>query len=116
MKSVFNIFLLIFCLGIFVLPKQEAYAQNFETEECCQSSSEKSDCCNDDDKNSENHCTDNCCSACHTCSSCLSFAIAKVEKYSPEFKNNFFKKSNFIYKSPSFSLYLKEIWQPPKLG
>ncbi len=116
MKNAVHILTMIFCLGIFLIPKQNFYAQNTETEKCCTSSSEKSDCCKDQKKNPEKGCQENCCSACHTCNTFISFPLAKAEKLNTEFKKDFFKKSSFVYKSPSFSFYLKEIWQPPKIG
>jgi len=99
-----------------MIPKQVFAVQNTGMEQCCKTKSEKKNCCNDKKQNPENHCKDNCCSGCHTCSSYVNFAFVKSEKINPDLKKINNKKANFIYKSPVFSFHLKEIWQPPKIG
>jgi len=116
MKNIISVFLMILCLGTFIVPKQVFAMQTTETEQCCKTKSEKKDCCKNQKQNAENHCKDNCCSGCHTCSSCVSFAFVKNQKIHHKLRKELSKKTNFIYKSPVFSFYLKEIWQPPKIG
>ena len=116
MKNVLNIVILIFCLGLFLIPKQNFYAQTENIETCCETKSDKSDCCNHKKEDSNKSCQDNCCSACHTCTSYVGQAISKTEKQLSNFVIISFEKANFAYSSPSFSYDLKDIWQPPKIG
>lgn len=114
-KSIFKICMLIFCLGIFVIPSQVFASQNTKMECCQKTKSENDNCCHHKKENPTKHCNDNSCSQCNTCFSLMNFIPQKSEK-ALDFKKSFYQKSNFIYQSPSFSFYLEDIWQPPKIG
>ncbi|WP_294284637.1 hypothetical protein [uncultured Chryseobacterium sp.] len=112
-------------MGIFLVPKDNFYAQNMQ-EICCKNDSEMS-CCKKEHQHQqhskENHgkeenqssCNDDCCSTCITCytyieTSCTKNLQAEILYY-PSNKNLLFE-----YSDPSLSDRLKEIWQPPKIG
>ncbi|MBQ0151758.1 MAG: hypothetical protein KBS61_02545 [Chryseobacterium sp.] len=109
--------LIIFCLGLFLIPKDNFYAQASQ-ENCC--SSKSSDCCkSDQDSNhkssSKNTCNDDCCSFCMTCHSFIeNFSIQPTIALLSYFSPN--KDLHYTYANPYLSDGLKEIWQPPKLG
>ena len=120
-----QIITLIFCLGIFLVPKDNFYAQNMQ-ETCCKNDSEMS-CCKKDHQqhqhSKENHskeeqqssCNDNCCSTCITCYTHIETQgfknlQAEISSYQSD------KHLPFEYSDPYFSDRLKEIWQPPKIG
>lgn len=120
MKSI-QLLLIIFCLGIFLIPKDNFYAQ-VSQENCCKAESKKS-CCekNNNDhgsKNSKNDhksCNDDCCSSCMTCNTFVENNFAKNNIWGiPSFKT--ISKIQVQYTDPYISNGLKEIWQPPKLG
>lgn len=126
-----HIWLLILCLGLFVIPKQYFLGQNvgescsavsITQQDHCKSdikaghkSDHKSDSCHKDGKN-KNHCTGNCnnCDICH-----FSIAVFQVPNHQEmpdltvDFKN---KKEDFSYVTPEFSSIFSKIWQPPKIG
>jgi len=118
-----QIITLIFCLGIFLVPKDNFYAQNRQ-ETCCKNDSEMKCCKKDHQQHSgEDHgkdestssCNDDCCSSCITCCAsiempCLKNPEAEIPYY-PSDKNLVFE-----YSDPYLSGRLKEIWQPPKIG
>lgn len=113
---------IIFCLGIFLIPKDNFYAQASQ-ENCCKTESNINSCCEKDhsDHNSQDSkkdhksCNDDCCSFCMTCHTFVENHFAK---------DNFWQISSFEsilkiqvqYSDPYISNGLKEIWQPPKLG
>lgn len=122
MKKRLQILLMIFALGIFVMPKQMLLAQ-FEASAmaCCSTSNSDDNCHHTSEqenpcKDSKQPCSTNCCT---TCSSC-------AYGFTPLAKPQFFlilealiaieKKSEFNYETPHFSTYLKDIWQPPKIA
>lgn len=114
-----NIIIIIFCLGIFLVPKDNFYAQASQ-ENCCKTGSESSNCCTDKHQSSKENskkdsCNDDCCSFCMTCHSFIENFSSKtsIAEFSP-FKIN--KNLHFSYADPHLSNGLKEIWQPPKLG
>lgn len=105
-----------FCLGIFLIPKDNFYAQ-FSKENCCKNNSKK-DCCktkHKESKEEKNTCTDDCCSSCIACFTFIETPSSKnLYLELTLFKSN--KNSPFEYSDPYISDRLKEIWQPPKLG
>ncbi|MCX8522419.1 hypothetical protein OF897_00585 [Chryseobacterium formosus] len=118
-----QLLLIIFCLGIFLIPKDNFYAQ-VSQENCCKTESKTKSCC---DKNQNNHhdsknskqdhksCTDDCCSSCAVCFSFIENNFAKNTFWEfSTFKT--FSKIQVQYSNPYISNGLKEIWQPPKLG
>ncbi|WP_346983799.1 hypothetical protein [Chryseobacterium sp. POE27] len=117
-----QIITIIFCLGIFLIPKDNFYAQNMQ-ESCCKKSS-GSDCCKKQHKENskENHhkkqkksCNDDCCSSCATCYSFIETPFSKGFKMDISYyKAN--KNLQFQYSDPYIFDRLKEIWQPPKIG
>src|SRR6218665_1643553 len=77
-----QLFMMIFCLGIFVFPKQNFNAQVAQSS-CCESQTQNSDCCKKEDASSkacshdskkEKDCKDNC-TTCKTCSSGFVFSV-----------------------------------------
>lgn len=117
-----QILLMVFCLGIFIFPKQMISAENTEMS-CCKTEkttkdycgkSEKSAPCNDS-KNKSHSCDGNC----NNCSSCL-FTVVFIgvnvnvaESNVPQIISNKVEK---LYLQPNFSKLYKAIWQPPKIG
>jgi len=116
-----QVLLLIFCLGIFLIPKDNFYAQASQ-ENCCKSDSKKDNCCtktHDNHQKSNDHkgksCKDDCGSFCMTCHSFIENLSAK----SVFIDHSLFatdRNLQFHYSDPYISNHLKDIWQPPKLG
>lgn len=118
-----QIITIIFCLGIFLIPKDNFYGQKME-ETCCKKSS-GSDCCkkqhqehskeNHNKKQKNSSCNDDCCSYCAICYSFIETPLSRSLKLDISFdKTN--KNLHFQYSDPYISGRLKEIWQPPKIG
>ncbi|WP_294231167.1 hypothetical protein [Chryseobacterium endophyticum] len=119
--KLFQIISLIFCLGIFLVPKDNFYAQNRQ-ETCCKNDSEMS-CCRKDHPqhskenqgNKKSSCSDDCCSACVTCYTCMETPYLKNLQAEIPYDHSD-KNLSFEYSDPYLSDRLKEIWQPPKIG
>ena len=121
----FGLIAWIFCLGLFLIPKQNIYAFTPETKNCCSSSPDSkadSECCqskehhHSDDKDSKESCTDNCCHHCATCHSIPAPVFSKqISEYILLPFENYSSDHNFDYSTPHFSNHLDEIWQPPKI-
>lgn len=118
-----QIITIVFCLGIFLIPKDNFYAQNMQ-ETCCKESSESS-CCkkqhtehskeNHSNKQKNSSCHDDCCSYCATCYSFIETPFSRSLKLDISYyKSN--KNLHFQYSDPYLSGRLREIWQPPKIG
>ena len=116
-----QLLLIIFCLGIFLIPKDNFYAQASK-ENCCKSESKMS-CCekshdnhnSKDGKSKHKSCNDDCCSSWMTCKTFVENNFAKNNTWGiPSFKT--ISKIQVQYADPYISNGLKEIWQPPKLG
>ncbi|WP_407404581.1 hypothetical protein [Chryseobacterium sp.] len=111
--------LIIFCLGIFLVPKDNFYAQASQ-KNCCKTKSISNDCCTDKHETSnqnskKDYCNDDCCSFCMTCHSFIeNFSSRTIMTELSAFQIN--KKLHYSYADPYFSNGLKDIWQPPKLG
>ncbi|AYN00585.1 hypothetical protein EAG08_09900 [Chryseobacterium sp. 3008163] len=111
--------LIIFCLGIFLIPKNNFYTLTSQ-ENCCNTESNTHSCCEKDDdshdkKNGESSCNDDCCSLCMTCHNFVENLSAKTLFFNhTPFKTD--KSLEFQYSDPHISDSLKDIWQPPKLG
>lgn len=113
-----QVLLIIFCLGIFLIPKDNFYAQ--APQNCCKTDSKADSCCDkdydsNDKKDGKSSCSDDCCSFCMTCHTFVENLSAKTVffNHSP-FKTD--RKLEFQYSDPHISDSLKDIWQPPKLG
>jgi hypothetical protein len=121
--KLFQIITVIFCLGIFLIPKDNFYAQNMQ-ENCCKKNAEMSCCKKDHSQNSENNhhkkeqksnCNDDCCSTCLACYTFIETPFSKsLQLEYSYYKSN--KNSQFQYSDPYLSSRLKEIWQPPKIA
>jgi hypothetical protein len=122
--KLFQIIAIIFCLGAFLIPKDNFYAQNMQ-ETCCKSDSDSEmSCCKNDhqehsndnqNKEQKSSCNDNCCS---TCAACYTFIETPFSK-SLQLEYSYYKSNKnlqFEYSDPYLSDRLREIWQPPKLG
>lgn len=121
MAKNFQILMMIFCLGIFVFPKQNILVAN-EKADCCKTEknccdknkTENKDChSNENDKKS---CEGNCAN-CHSC--CTSIVLSLENKNNFEaiiFQNLTSNKVENFYMQPHFSTLFISIWQPPKIG
>ncbi|MBB4806699.1 hypothetical protein HNP38_001995 [Chryseobacterium defluvii] len=119
--KLFQILTIIFCLGIFLIPKDNFYAQAAQ-ENCCKADSKTDDCCknhhsssSDDHQGKTKSCSDNCCSFCAASYTFIETPFSK--SLNPElsyYKAN--KNLQFRYSAPHISDRLKEIWQPPKIA
>lgn len=122
MAKRFQILLLILCLGIFIIPKQNFSAQSPDTS-CCTKKISAKDCCKTK-KNSKKPChkseKSSCegnCPKCHMCSvSFVFFGINPSDKKADEIKLISSTKEKFTYLTPEFSSANPKIWQPPKIG
>ncbi|MDH6251840.1 hypothetical protein M2347_001567 [Chryseobacterium sp. H1D6B] len=121
MVKLFQILTIIFCLGIFLIPKDNFYAQSAQ-EKCCKADS-KMDCCkkhqssskSSHDEKTKSSCNDDCCSFCAVCYSFIETPFFKSTTWELSYyKAN--KNLQFQYSDPYISDSLKEIWQPPKLA
>lgn len=119
--KLFHLLAIVFCLGIFLVPKDNFYAQGMQ-ETCCKAeASKKSDCCkNHSSKKDGKHdktksCSDDCCSSCVACYTFIETPFSKNLRLELSYyKAN--KNAQFQYSDPHLSDRLKEIWQPPKIG
>lgn len=113
-----QVLIMIFCLGIFIFPKQNFYAQNMENMDCCKTEVKDTSCHDtenkDSNKETQNHCKD--CANCNHCISLVNLNINKPETLEIEAAITAHKKAVFIYNNPHLSFNLQEIWQPPKIG
>ncbi|SHK98165.1 hypothetical protein [Chryseobacterium polytrichastri] len=120
-----QILTIIFCLGIFLIPKDNFYAQASQ-ETCCKKESKSDDCCKNHhtsskehhskDKESKSSCNDDCCTLCVSCAPFLEITPSK-SLLSLDLSNfNLTQNLQFQYSDPYVSDGLKDIWQPPKLG
>mgnify|MGYP006955274742 CR=1 FL=1 len=116
-----QILTIVFCLGIFLVPKDNFYAQS-AMQSCCKTDSEK-DCCKDHESSpdkpqketSQPSCNDDCCSFCIACYTFIETPFSKsLNLELSYYKSN--KNLQFQYSDPYISDRLKEIWQPPKIG
>lgn len=111
-----QLLLIIFCLGIFLIPKDNFYAQASQ-ENCCKTEKTNS-CCDNHDNHSQKDgksCNDDCCSVCLVCTNLVEINYFKDSWVQfPAFEN--IAKIRFQYSDPYISNSLEEIWQPPKLG
>lgn len=121
--KLFQIITLIFCLGMFLIPKDNFYAQKMQ-ETCCKNDSEMS-CCKKDHqqhskenqgkKDKKSSCSDDCCSTCVTCYTYIETPCSRnLQAEISYYQSN--KNLQFEYSDPYISDRLKEIWQPPKIG
>ncbi|RNA60857.1 hypothetical protein D1631_02345 [Chryseobacterium nematophagum] len=118
--KLFQILILTFCLGIFLIPKGQFYVQNM-TETCCKNDQKSKNCCKDHSSHNKetNHkktsCNENCSTLCITCYTFIESPFS--ESFFLElsyYKAN--KNLQFQYSDPHISDRLKEIWQPPKIA
>lgn len=118
-----QLFFMIFCLGIFVFPKQNFDAQVAQSS-CCEVQTQSSDCCKKEEKKSdschhdskkEKDCTDNC-TTCKTCSSGFVFSVI-LNDFDNKLRTPIFEINNqYSYYSQAPLARTFNIWQPPKLG
>ena len=117
-----QLILMIFCLGIFVVPKQIFFAENNEMS-CCNKENPTKSCCDKEksspckDSKNKHHSCDGNCTNCVFCSTSIVFLGVEfqnlLEKISQKHISN--KVENF-YLQPSLSQLPKKIWQPPKIS
>ena len=121
--KLFQILAIIFCLGIFLIPKDSFYAQSMQ-ENCCKSGSDDNGCCKNHNpssttshsgKSKSSSCNDDCCSFCFSCYTFIETPFSKsLHLELSYYKAN--KNLQFQYSDPYISDRLKEIWQPPKIA
>ncbi|MGL6129477.1 hypothetical protein BBI01_15630 [Chryseobacterium artocarpi] len=119
--KLFHILAIVFCLGIFLVPKDSFYTQSMQ-DTCCKAESKKSDCCKNHsskkdgkDDSKQSSCNDDCCSSCVVCYTFIETPFSKNLRLELSYyKTN--KNPQFQYSAPHLSDRLKEIWQPPKIG
>ena len=120
-----KIFLIIFGLGVFILPTQTLFAQDAKME-CCSKKEKKDDCCktektqschseNPSGTSEKNTCSNDC-SNCHSCSVNLALNYYLSEDYQPLQKTFFDHQLKFNYEISFFSSSFHNIWQPPKIA
>ncbi|REC64488.1 hypothetical protein DRF65_01270 [Chryseobacterium pennae] len=119
--KLFHILAIVFCLGIFLVPKDGFYAQSIQKTCCKAESGKKSDCCKnhsskkDGKDRATKSCNDDCCSSCIVCYTFIETPFSKNLRLELSYyKAN--KNPQFQYSDPYLSDRLKEIWQPPKIG
>nr|WP_314493841.1 hypothetical protein [uncultured Chryseobacterium sp.] len=110
---------MIICLGIFLIPKDNFYAQASH-ENCCKKDTSAKSCCEKSHnspkkENQKSSCNDDCCTSCTACTLYID-NIADTFVYAEHsgFASN--PNLSFQYSDPYFSDRLRDIWQPPKLG
>lgn len=120
MIKTLKVFLLVFSLGIFLIPQNSYFEKDMDS--CC--STEASlvhDCSNDQHEDSKkgNSNEENCGDHCKFCGTCHPFAALYFFQ-SPEFTDDFprmqHRKAKFTYITPEFSNIYSKVWQPPKIG
>lgn len=116
-----HILIVIFCLGIFIMPKQNFFAQLMQ-QDCC-STSASGDCCpapENDSKPCHGKEKKSCggdCTSCKSCSTTTVFAsIAPDIKVTDNSTAAGDSSKSFCYLSPEFTDRAAKIWQPPKIG
>lgn len=114
-----QILMMIFCLGIFIFPKQN-FISTSETFDCCKTEknccgkSEKKSCHNK--KNDKKSCEGNCAN-CHSCCSTVVINLDNKTIFENIFNQKFTsKKVESFYLQPHLSSLFISIWQPPKIG
>lgn len=122
MANFFKIFLMIFALGTFIIPKQIFFAENQEMS-CCTNDSSEKDCCKKEkstpckDSKTENHSCNGNCTNCSFCSTSIVFMKVEFEnKIEKKSQNKISYKVENFYLQPSLSDLPKKIWQPPKIS
>lgn len=119
--KLFQILTIVFCLGVFLIPKDNFYLKSAQ-ETCCKQSSRTEDCCKNhqsapknEHEKSKSSCNDDCCSTCVACFTYLETPFSKNFQLELScYKAN--KKLPFHYSDPHLSDRLKEIWEPPKIA
>lgn len=122
MAKKFQIVLMIFCLGIFIFPKQIFVVEKNEMS-CCKKEKPSTDCCGKteksapckDSKNKSHSCDGNC-SNCSSCAFTIVFIGGEILCSELKTQNNISNKVEKIYLQPNFSKLSKAIWQPPKIS
>lgn len=116
----FQAFIIILFLGLFLIPKDNFYAQAAK-DNCCQKE-QMSKCCKknhqsskDNDHNKKHSsCKMGCCNFCISTHTFIKSPLLKEFKLEISFYNTH-KNLQYQYSDPHISDCLREIWQPPKL-
>jgi hypothetical protein len=124
MAKQLQIWVLVCCLGIFIVPKQYFLAQSSISSCCSISLGKKEKHCNQEHQKKDchkegknkNHCTGNCnnCDVCHF--SIAVFRMPAMHELPSILVENPNKKEQFDYITPEFSDIFSKIWQPPKIA
>lgn len=118
-----KIIVMIFALGMFIVPNQLLFAQKTETS-CCNKEKSEKDCCGSSKKSEPCHdgsqksqsCNSNC-TKCSSCSVNLVFLGEETKQSIEEISNHAIsKKVENFYFDPYLSQLSISIWQPPKIG
>lgn len=119
MAKQLHILLMVFCLGIFIFPKQNALPQKEEMS-CCQKETTK-DCCASKEAPKEskeqNHSCEGDCSQCGGCAVSIVLLIPSQVSFPLEKSSTYIsQKVETPYLQPSLSAPNQAIWQPPKIS
>lgn len=117
-----KIVLMIFCLGIFVFPKQIFFAETQEMS-CCKNEKPSKSCCDKEksspckDSKNKHHSCDGNCANCSFCSTSIAFLKVDFQNHiKRNSQNNISNKVENFYLQPNLSQLPKKIWQPPKIS
>ncbi len=116
-----HILMIVFCLGVFIIPKQNVFAQIFQ-QSCCTTAG-SGDCCPTEQKDTKpchgkekKSCGADCtnCKSCTTTTAFTSGSSSLKVPCDPMVATG--NLMDFCYLSPEFSDPAAKIWQPPKIG
>lgn len=119
MAKKLQILLMIFCLGIFIFPKQAFLMQRTEMN-CCQKEQPSKECCSKDaapkEKKQDRHSCEGNCAKCSGCSVSVVFLSVSMPSLQEKKSSVITQKVEKAYLQPSLSIPYQSIWQPPKIG
>jgi len=111
-----HILFMIFCLGVFMFPKQNTLPQKEEMS-CCQKEKPSKDCCSKDANQEQEHSCEGDCSQCNGCAISLVLFVPTQVALSLKKEMIFFsQKVENQYLQPNLSDSYQAIWQPPKIS
>lgn len=109
---------MVFCLGIFLFPRQTVMLQSQEMN-CCQKEQPSKDCCSKaspEEKKQDQHSCEGNCADCSGCSVPVVFLSANLQPLSFRKGVQISQKVENLYLQPHVSVPCPSIWQPPKIG
>ena len=111
---------LVLCMGLFLMPRQNAMAGELE-KSCCKMEQNAEKSCHEDQQttpchDSEKKACDSQCTHCNACTVASVSTPAFLQEYIRISKKFSGEKTSFAYILPDYSAAHAKIWQPPKLG